>query len=43
MAEHIHEGVVVSYCFGQGTEMFLELDNGSLINTRYISKIDIID
>lgn len=43
LAEHIHEGVVVSCCFGQGTEMFLELNNGSLINTQYISKIDIID
>ena len=37
-----HEGVVVGYCFGQGTDMFLELDNGEFVNTRYIESIQII-
>lgn len=34
-------GKVTSYCFGEGTEMFLELDNSELINTKYIVSIKI--
>ena len=35
------KGKVVSYCFGQGTEMFLELDTGELINTHFIISIKV--
>ena len=35
-------GKVISYCFGQGTEMFLELDTGELINTLYIVSIKVV-
>ena len=37
-----HEGIVFGYCFGEGTDMFLELDNGEFVNTRYIASIQII-
>ena len=37
-----HKSTVIGYCFGQGTEMFLELDNGELINTKYIASIKVI-
>lgn len=35
------EGKVVSYCFEEGAEMFLELDTGELINTHYIISIKV--
>ena len=40
--ELLHQGKVISYCFGQDTDMFLELDNGVFINTRYIESIEVI-
>lgn len=39
------DGKVVGYCFGSGTDMFLELDNGEtirFINTKYIESIEIV-
>ena len=37
------KGTVIAYYFGQGTEMFLELDTGEIINTRYIESITLCD
>lgn len=37
--EKTHEGIVVSYLIGD----YIELDTGSLINGKYISKVDIIE
>ena len=39
----VYEGAVIAYYFGQGTEMFIELDLGEIINTRYIESITIIE
>lgn len=39
------DGKVVGYCFGSGTDMFLELDNGETIryiNTKYIESIEVV-
>ena len=35
------KGKVISYCAGQATETFLELDTGELINTHYIISIKV--
>lgn len=35
------KGMVIDYFVGQGTEMFLELSTGDIINTRYIASIKV--
>ena len=37
------KGKLIAYYYGQGTDMFLELDNGHIVNTRYISYIKVND
>lgn len=38
-----YKGRVISYYFGQGTDMFIELDTGDIINTTFIASIKVVD
>ena len=38
-----HTGVVISYSLNLHSELFLILDTGEIINTKYIVSIDILE